>query len=138
MTILVPLLSGKENHALFVEAIAKKNDEVLLLQIIDKDFLAKTSAAMGEVMQFHGLLNEMKKALKAKKRPCEEITEWGHTIQKIISIALLQKVKTVMLIKQKNQFFNEIIKELEKNKISYEFVELPEEPKEKRMKFFGR
>jgi len=138
MTILVPLLSGRESHPLFVEEIAKKNDKSILLQIVDKDFLAKTSAAMGEVMQFHGLLSEMKKALKAKKKPTEEITEWGHTIQKIVSIAILQKVNVVMLVKQKNQFFNDILKELDKNKVKYELIELPEPPKERGIRFFGK
>lgn len=138
MTILVPLLSGKENNALFIETIAKKNDKTILLQIVDKEFLAKTSAAMGEVMQFHTQLSEIKKALKSKKKDCEEITEWGHTIQKILSIAMLQKVETVLLVKQKNQFFGEILKALEKEKIKYELIEIPEEQKQKGIKLFKK
>ncbi len=138
MTILIPLLTGKENTPIFIEEIVKKNDKVILLQIVDKGFLNRTSAAMGEVMQFHGLLNDIKKVLKSKKKEYEEVTEWGNTIQKILSIALLQKVKTVILVKQKNQFFEEIIKALDKEKVKYELVELPVEEKEKGISFFKK
>ncbi len=55
----------------------------------------------------------------------------GATIKKITSIALLQKVDKVVLIKQKNQFFGDIIKAMEKEKIPYELVEVIEEKKER-------
>lgn len=138
LTILAPLLTGKESHPVFIDELAKKNEKVILLQIVDKGFLNKTSAAMGEVMQFHGLLNDIKKSLKSKKKEYEEVTEWGSTIQKILSIALLQKVKTVILVKQKNQFFGDITKALDKEKIEYEIIDIPEEEKEKKKGFFTK
>jgi len=140
MNILVPLLSGEETNPYFVDNFLKKATKVILLQIVDKNFLSKTSAAMGEVMQYHTLLNDLKKILKTKKKECEEITEWGNTTQKIVSIAILQKVDTVYLVKQKNQFFGDILKALEKEKIKYEVIELPKDENEKKkgFSFFGK
>lgn len=140
MNILIPLLSGEETNPYFVEKFLKNAKKVILLQIVDKTFLSKTSAAMGEVMQYHTLLNDLKKILKTKKKECEEITEWGNTTQKIVSIAILQKVDTVYLVKQKNQFFGDILKALDKEKIKYEIVELPKDENEKKkgFSFFGK
>lgn len=124
MIVLVPLLSGKENNDYFINELIKKADKIILLQIIDREFMNKTSAAMGEVMQFSTLLSEMKKKIGKKRKPCEEITEWGNTIKKILSIAIIQNVDKVVLFEQKNDFFEEIIKELKKNKIKYEIIQI--------------
>jgi len=136
MIVLVPLLSGKESKPEFVNAVAAKADKVLLLQIVDRKFMNRTSAAMGEVMQYSSVMRDMKKALGAKKKSCEEMTEWGTTVQKILSIALLQKVDKVVLVSQKNRFFDEVLEGLTENKINYELIELPEEIPEKKRKIF--
>lgn len=125
MIVLVPLLSGKEDIDYFVDNVCKGADKVILLQIIDREFMNKTSAAMGEVMQFSTLLSEMKKKIGKKRKPCEEITEWGTTTKKILSISIIQNVDKVFFLKQKNKFFDEIIKELKKNKIKYEIITVP-------------
>ncbi|HNV01187.1 MAG TPA: hypothetical protein PKK60_02045 [archaeon] len=137
MIILVPLLSGKEDNPEFINAITSKGKKIVLLQIVDKEFLAKTSTAMGEVMQNHALLTKVKKSIQSKKKTVEEITEWGTTIKKILSIAILQKVDKVFLVKQKNQFFEDILKAMDKEKIPYEVIEVKvEEKKEKGFSFF--
>lgn len=137
MIILVPLLSGKEDNPEFINAITSKGKKIILLQIVDKEFLAKTSTAMGEVMQNHALLTKVKKSIQSKKKTVEEITEWGATIKKIFSIAILQKVDKVFLVKQKNQFFEDILKAMDKEKIPYEVIEVKvEEKKEKGFSFF--
>lgn len=124
MHILAPLISGKENNELYVDAITKGVDKVTLLQIVDRDFMAKASTAMGEVMQFSKVMNELKKSIGLKRKSCNEITEWGHTINKIVSISIIQKIDKVVLIEQDNKFFEDILKELKKNKIIYELINL--------------
>lgn len=137
MIILVPLLSGKEDNPEFINAITAKGKKIILLQIVDKEFLSKTSTAMGEVMQNHTLLTKVKKLIQSKKKNVEEVTEWGLTIKKILSIAILQKVDKVFLIKQNNQFFGDILKAMDKQKVSYEIIEIKtEEKKEKGFNFF--
>jgi hypothetical protein len=124
MKVLVPLLTGNENLPEYIEVITSKVDNIILLQIIDKEFMKKTSAAMSEVMHFHSLMDEMKKSIGAKRKSYSEITEWGKTTQKIASIAILQKVDKVVFIEQKNKFFEEIINLLKKEKIKYELVKI--------------
>lgn len=126
MIVLVPLLSGKENSDFYIDSVCKGADKIILLQIIDRDFMNKTSTAMGEVMQFSTLLSEMKKKIGKKRKPCEEITEWGTTIKKILSISIIQNVDKVFFLEQKNDFFDEILKELKKNKIKYEIIPITE------------
>jgi hypothetical protein len=131
MHILAPLISGKENCEAYIEGISRGAEKITLLQVIDRDFMNKTSAAMGEVMQFSSLLSELKRRMGQKRKSCQEITEWGHTAKKILSIALIQNVDKVVLIDQKNEFMKEILKELKKNKVTYDLVELPEPKKKK-------
>ncbi len=137
MILLIPLISGKEDNPQFISSITSQGKKIILLQIVDKEFQAKTGTAMGEVMQHHALLTKVKKAIQSKKKEVEEITEWGTTIKKIISIAILNKVDKVVLVKQNNQFFDDILKALKKEKIKYELIEvISEEKKEKGFSFF--
>ena len=126
MKVLAPLLTGKESSSEYIEAITTKVDKIILLQIIDKEFMRKTSAAMSEVMHVHSLMDEMRKEVGAKRKSCDEITEWGKTTQKIASIALLQEVDKVVMVEQKNKFFDEIINMLKKQKIKYELIKVRE------------
>ncbi len=134
MHVLAPIISGKESSEEYINAITNKADKIILLQIVDRNFMNKTSAAMGEVMQFHSILSEMKRLIGQKRKKCDEITEWGATIKKIVSIALIQKIDKVVLVEQKNVFFKEIIEELKKNKISYETVFVAEKKEEENNK----
>lgn len=129
MKVLAPLLTGKENSDEFVEAISKGADKVIVLQVIDKEFMNKTSTAMGEVMQFSKILSEIKKKMGQKRKACDEITEWGVTTKKILAIAILQKVDKVVFVEQNNEFFKEITNELKKNKVKIETVKISEEKK---------
>jgi hypothetical protein len=121
--VLVPLLTGKENDKGFVEAFTKGVDEIILLQIVDKDFMSKTASAISEVRQSRALMDELKKIVGQKKKKCVEASEWGSTIQKIVGMAVLQKVDKVFLVKEKNQFFDDILKELKKNKVKVEVLQ---------------
>ncbi len=127
MKILAPIISGKENSLDYIDAITKGVDRIILLQIIDRDFMNKTSTAMGEVMQFSNLLVEIKKKIGQKRKSCEEITEWGTTIKKMLSIAIIQKVDKVILVEQENEFFKEILKELKANKIPFQTIKITKE-----------
>ncbi|MFA5763239.1 MAG: hypothetical protein WC915_00320 [archaeon] len=124
MKILIPLLSGKEDTDYFIDTISKGADEIILLQIIDRDFMKRTSTAMGEVMHFSSLMTSVRKKIGLKRKKCTEITEWGATIKKILSIAFIQKVDKVVFVEQTNQFFEEILIELKKNKIKYETIKV--------------
>lgn len=125
MKILIPLLSGRENDSLFINSIDKSVKEVIVLQIVDKQFLPKVGSVIGEVGHFRMVADDLKKALVFKKKKLFEMTEWGVTIPKIISIALLQKIDYVLLVKQNTQFFEEVVSELKSKRIRVVLVELP-------------
>jgi len=129
MKILAPLLSGKEDAPEYIEAITNKVDSIILLQIIDRDFMRETSKAMGEVMQFSTTMENLRKQIGQKRKKCEEITEWGHTVQKVLSIAIIQKVDKVIFVEQDNKFFKDMLSELKKNKITFETVKVKVERK---------
>ena len=124
MHILAPLISGKENDSKYIDAVTKGAYKVTVLQIIDRDFMNKTSTAMGEVMHFSQLMHEVKKSIGQKRKTCQEITEWGSTVKKILGISLIQQVDKVVLINQKNKFFEDIVKDLKKNKIKFELIDV--------------
>ena len=125
MKILIPLLSGRENDSIFINSIDKSVKEVIVLQIVDKQFLPKVGSVIGEVGHFRMVADDLKKALVFKKKKLFEMTEWGVTIPKIISIALLQKIDYVLLVKQDTQFFEEVVSELKSKRIRVVLVELP-------------
>lgn len=134
LKILIPLLSGRENDPIFINSLSKDAKEVVILQIVDKQFLPKAGSAIGEVRQFRIVADALRKALVSKKKKLIEMTEWGITIPKIVSIALMQRVDYVLLVKQNTQFFEEVTQALKDNKIKFELVELPViEPVKKRL-----
>jgi hypothetical protein len=124
MKVLIPLISGKEDDDEFINTLCKGNEDIILLQIIDRDFMKKTSTAMGEVMHFSSLMINARKKIGKKRKKCTEITEWGSTIQKILSIAFIQKVDKVIFVEQTHKFFEDILHELKKNKINYETIKI--------------
>ncbi|MCX6800707.1 MAG: hypothetical protein NTZ73_00795 [Candidatus Diapherotrites archaeon] len=132
MKILAPLLSGGEDAPEYINAITAGADQIILLSVIDKEFMRKTSAAMSEVMHYHALMERVKKAVGAKRKKCEEATEWGATIQKITSLALLKQVDKIVFVKQRNQFFENILDELREKKIKFELVEVKEKTEEQK------
>ncbi len=140
MKILVPVISGKEKNDAFISKVLLEGKEIVLLQIVDEEFHSKAGSAIGEVRNLRIAIDEIKKAAGAKKKKCIELTQWGSTVTKIVSIAILQKVDKVVLVKQENQFFEDIINELKKNKIKFDAVEVVEEFVEKKRMggFFGR
>ena len=140
MKVLVPVISGKEKSEGFVSRVLSEGKEIVLLQIVDEEFHTKAGSAIGEVRNFRMAVEEIKKSAIARKKKYIELTEWGATITKIISIAILHGVDKVFLVKQENQFFEDIIDELKKNKIKFEVVDVVGEVVEKRSvgDFFGR
>jgi hypothetical protein len=126
MKVLVPLLSGKENSNEFINTVSKNADKIILLQIIDREFMNKTSTAMGEIMQFSTIMSEIKKKIGLKRKSCDEITEWGSASKKILSIAIIQEIDKIVLVEQDNKFFEDLIKDLKKNKLKYETIKLVE------------
>lgn len=112
MKVLIPLISRNESNPEFIDKAVKGTDEVLLLIVIDKDDSLKAS----DISSSTHFLEEVKKMIGKKRKKCEDLTEWGNTTAKIKSTAIINKVNKIVLLKQENQFFEDLIQELKKEK----------------------
>ncbi len=131
MIVLAPILSGKENSPEFIEALCKA-DKILLLTIVDREFAMKTTSAVSELMQARNIVVDIEAKLKENNKVFDELTEWGQTVKRINSLYILRKVDKVLLMRQNNEFFNEIVLQLENEKLNVEVIEPRVEVQEKK------
>ena len=123
MNILIPLLSKTETSPEFVTQAVHKADHVTLVIVIDtKSMIGEFGFAAGEIGLGNAFIEEMHAAVKAKNKKCEAIVEWGNTTQKIINMAKLKQMDKVVLKKQNNQFFEDLVEELKAEKIPIEII----------------
>ncbi|MFH1391682.1 MAG: hypothetical protein ABIH20_05205 [Candidatus Diapherotrites archaeon] len=122
MTVLIPLLSEKENDEEFLEQALKGTKEVILLIVVDADSKEEFGFAASHIQTARLVMEEVKATIGKKRKRSEDIIEWGDTKNKIMNIALLRKVDRVILKKQENQYFDELIKNLEKEKIEVKVI----------------
>lgn len=114
MKVLIPLLSKHEKNEEFLDKAVKGAHEVVLLIVIDTDEKSKLRAS--DISSSTHFLEEVKKLVGKKRKTCEDLTEWGETAKKIKNTAILNKVDRISILKQENQWFEEIIKELREEK----------------------
>jgi hypothetical protein len=132
MKVLIPLLSRNELNEEFLEKALKGAHEIVLLMVIDKEDSPKAS----DISSSTHFMDEVKKAVGKKRKRCEEFTEWGETPTKIKNTAILNKVDKIVLLKQENQYFENLVEKLSqekeiKNKIEVIKAELIQESTEK-------
>jgi hypothetical protein len=123
MNILIPLLSKTETSPEFVTKAVHKATQVTLVIVIDtKSMVGEFGFAAGEIGLGNAFIEEMQAAVKAKNKKCETIVEWGNTTQKIINMAKLKQMDKVVLKKQPNQFFEDLVAELKAEKVPIEII----------------
>jgi len=122
MAVLIPLLSEKENDEEFLEQALKGTKEVILLIVVDADSKEEFGFAASHIKTARLVMEEVKATIGKKRKRSEDIIEWGDTKNKIMNIALLRKVDCVILKKQENQYFDELVKNLEKEKIEVKVI----------------
>lgn len=132
LKILLPLLSKMENSQNFLAKALENCEEIILLVVVDKDaMVGQFGFAANDIMQCSQLLEELSNEILKRKIKCEDILEWGNTEQKILQLAELKKVDKIVLLKQGNKYFEDLLKKLQKAKIEIQAIELPaEQPKE--------
>ncbi len=114
MKVLIPLLSKQESNEEFIEKAVRKADEVFLLMVIEKQDSGSLKAA--DISSSTHFLEEVKKIIGKKRKKCEEFTEWGETSTKIRNTAIINKVDKIALLKQENQYFEDLVKKLREEK----------------------
>ncbi len=122
MKILIPLLSEKENEREFIEKASKGATEIILLLVVDPSPKERFGFAASFLQKGRAVMEGAKKLLGEKRKSCEEIVEWGDTQGKILNMALLRKVDKIVFYRQDNQYFNEMLNRLIKEKIETEVI----------------
>jgi len=121
MSVLIPIISKKENNEVFLEKAIKKEKTVFLLAIMDTNAAATNFGfATSEIGHGNELIEEIKEYLKPVKVTVNDALEWGDTNSKILNYAKLKHIKKVALIKQNNKYFKDLVLELKENKIKVE------------------
>lgn len=128
-TALIPLVSKKENNLDFITNVCAKADEIILLLIVDTAAMpGQFGFAASDISHGNQLMEEIKEIAKKKRTICNDLIEWGETIPKICNFAQLRKIKKIFLVKQQNEFFKKLVKELkEKTDAEIEIVEIAEQ-----------
>lgn len=123
-TILIPLISKKENNQEFLDKAIDKVKEVTLLLVVDTASMPREFGfgAM-EISDGRKLMDEVKQAIGKKRKKALDIIQWGDTFNKIDNTAKLKQIKTITFLKEDNEYYKELIKKL-KNQKSYKIEEI--------------
>ena len=132
--VLIPLLSKLENNPVFLDRACEGAKEIIVLAVIDRSLMVgQFGFCASEMMAANDVMEEMRKAIGQKRKTCNDIVEWGDTLQKTVNIAKIHSVDKIFLARQDNKYFEEIAggleRELGKKKI--EIVEIREVQPEK-------
>ncbi|VVC00731.1 Uncharacterised protein [uncultured archaeon] len=122
MKILVPILSEKEDDPEFLEKVSKGATEIILLLVVDPSPKERFGFAAGFMQKGRAVMESARKRLGEKRKSAEDVIEWGDTQSKIMNMALLRKADKVIFYRQQNQYFNELVNRLIKEKIETEVI----------------
>ncbi len=126
--ILVPLLSKRESEEEFVATVAPGAGEIILLLVIDTHaMVGGFGFAAGEIAVGNALMQKVKTAFGKKRKTCNDIIEWGDTANKIEHLAELNQVAKIFVVKQDNDFFKKLLKDMKEKlpEIEIQEIELP-------------
>lgn len=117
MRVLLPILSQSENDEKFLEKAFQGVKEAVVLLVVDRNAMTGLFGfAATEIMQGNKMVEEIADWLKGEKIKSEEVIEWGDTALKIEHVAKLKKADKIVLKKQSNQYFKQLVEKLEKEK----------------------
>lgn len=115
MKILIPILSRKENDSYFLNvALAEANEAIVLVTIDGNALVGKFGFVASELSAGSKIMESLAKQLRAQKLKVDECVEWGDTAVKISQLAQVKKVDKIVLQHQQNQYFERLVKLLEK------------------------
>ena len=120
--ILLPILSDEENNEEFLEKALKGTRDIILLIIVDADSNLEFGFAASQIQKARAVMEGVTEIIGKKRKRYEDIIEWGDTQSKILNLALLRKVDKVVLKKQENQYFEELVKKLKSEKVDVEVI----------------
>lgn len=125
MKVLVPLLSKREAEPAFVEAIASKAHEIILLLVIDTNaMVGRFGFATSEIGMGNALMQRLKAELGKKRKACNDVMEWGDTANKIEHIAQFYGIDRIYAVKQGNDYFRKLLADMKEKLKGIEIIEI--------------
>lgn len=115
MHVLLPLLSGRESNERFLEKATKGVRKVTVLIVVDTSLQETFGVTASSLAQAQRIASTIKAYLSKKRKSCEILLEWGPTAETIDRIAKLKSVNKIVLVKEKNAFFKQIVKKLSRS-----------------------
>jgi hypothetical protein len=123
--VLVPLLSKREAETAFIEVVANKAHEIILLLVIDTNAMSgEFGFATNEIAVGNALMQKIKEAIGKKRKTCNDVIEWGDTTTKIEHMAQLYQVDKVYMVKQANHFYKTLVKDMKEKLKGIEIEEI--------------
>ena len=116
MKVLIPLLSKRENSEEFLKKACEKAKEVIVFLPVDTAGKATSGFTMAEIAQGQKLAEEIALRVGRMRKKAESLLEWGDTLKNIDHIARLRGIERIALLKEENEFFKQLVKELKKKR----------------------
>ncbi len=116
MKVLIPLLSKKENNEEFLKKACEKAREVIVFLPVDTAGKVTSGFTMAEIAQGQKLAGEITTRIGKMRKKAESLLEWGDTLKNIDHVARLRGVEWIVLLKEDNEFFKHLVKELKKKR----------------------
>ena len=116
MKVLIPLISKKEDSEEFLRKASEKAREVIVLLPVDTKTANTSGFTASEIAQGQKLMEEIKAKIGRMRKKCDCILEWGETVKNIDHITRLRGIERIALVKQENEFFKKLLKELKKKR----------------------
>ncbi len=125
--VLIPILSKQENNPDFLIFATENATRALAVVVIDKtEMIGPFGFASTEIKHANTLLEQVSNFLAMRSIPTETILEWGNVSQKIMQLAELRRCGSIAVIKQPNEYYKKIVKEIkEHTKIPLKEFEIP-------------
>ena len=123
LRVLIPLLSRQENEEAFLDKALQGANEVTLLVVVDaSSTIENFGFTTSQIGQCNSLMNSIKEIANGKKIKIYEALEWGDTFAKVENTAKLRKVDRIVLKKQENHYFEELVRKLRDEKFEVEVI----------------
>ena len=116
MKVLIPLVSKKENNEEFLKKASEKASEIIVFLPVDTSGSATSGFTMSEIAQGQKLMDEILARIGKMRKKSDGFLEWGDTVKNIDHVARLRGIETIALVKQDNDFFKQLVKELKKHR----------------------
>lgn len=115
MHVLIPILTKLEANDEFLEKATKGMRKATVLIVVDASLQETFGIAASSLAQAQQIAEEIRTKLGKKRKSCDILLEWGPTAETIDRIARLRAVSKVVLIKNRDAFFKQIVKKLSKS-----------------------